>query len=334
MDLTRFSTVSRLAVAGILALGLAADARAVRRTEDSLALVPASAGTVGVIRWNELRSSPLGPKIFASMDEISTDGDAARFLAETGLTPREDIDTVIVAMSPGGHPGPGDDDGLVIFEGRFDTNKIGDALKSRGASLMKSASGDAYYRLTGKGSDTEGAVSLVNRGLIVAGSERAVLAALARKESGGSGGLTSGEGLGKYLSRVDTSASAWALVDMARFTQGANVEGGGEGEPSRAVVGAMKSVTLLALQAKVRDDAVDLEATGLTPDAEKRDLLEDSLRGVLAMWRMAVSEKSPELVSVIRKFQVEHDADSVSIRGSLPGSFLRSLTAQRQAVKN
>ena len=332
MDAIRFSTVSRLAVAGLLALGLAADARAVRRTEDSLALVPASAGTVGVIRWNELRSSPLGPKIFSSMDNISTDGDAARFLAETGLTPREDIDTVIVAMSPGGHPGPGDDDGLVIFEGRFDTNKIGDALKSRGAALTKSPSGDAYYRLADTSSDSKGAVALVNRGLIVAGSEPAVLAALARKESGGSGGLTSGEGLGKFLSRVDTSSSAWALVDMARFTRGAN-EGGGEGEPSRAVVGAMKSVTLLALQARVRGDEVDLEATGLTPDAEKRDLLEDSLRGVLAMWRMAVSEKSPELVSVIRKFQVEHDADSVSIRGSLPGSFLRSLAAQRQAIK-
>jgi hypothetical protein len=332
MDAIRFRTVSRLAVAGILTLGLAADARAVRRTEDSLALVPASAGTVGVIRWSELRSSPLGPKIFSSMDQISTDGDAARFLEETGLTPREDIDTVIVAMSPGSHPG-GDDNGLVIFEGRFDTNKIGDALKSRGAVPATSPSGDAYYRLAGKVSDSEGAVALVNRGLIVAGTEPAVLAALGRKESGGTGGLTSGEGLGKYLSRVDTSASAWALVDMARFTQGATAEGGADGEPSRAVVGAMKSVTLLALQAKVRGDEVDLEATGLTPDAEKRDLLEDSLRGVLAMWRMAVSEKSPELVSVIRKFQVEHDADSVSIRGSLPGSFLRSLAAQRQAVK-
>jgi hypothetical protein len=331
MDAICFRTVSRLAVAGILTLGLTADARAVRRTEDSLALVPASAGTVGVIRWNELRSSPLGPKIFSSMDQISTDGDAARFLEETGLTPREDIDTVIVAMSPGSHPG-GDDNGLVIFEGRFDTNKIGDALKSRGAVPVTSPSGDAYYRLAGKVSDSEGAVALVNRGLIVAGTEPAVLAALARKESGGTGGLTSGEGLGKYLSRVDTSASAWALVDMARFTQNSTAESGGD-EPSRAVVGAMKSVTLLALQAKVRGDEVDLEATGLTADAEKRDLLEDSLRGVLAMWRMAVSEKSPELVSVIRKFQVEHDADSVSIRGSLPGSFLRSLAAQRQAVK-
>lgn len=333
MDSIRF--VSRLALAGALALFAASDALAVRRTEDALALVPSGAATVGVIRWNELRSSPLGPKVFSAMDEISTDGDAARFLAETGLTPREDIDTVIVAMSPGARAGDSED-GLVIFEGRFDVVKIAAALTSRGAASKAAPSGDAYYRLAGKGSGSEGAVALVNRGLIVAGSEPAVLAALARKENGGSGGLTSGEGLGKHLSRVDTSASAWALVDMGRFPQGRGGTGGddgGENEPSRAIAGAMKSVTLLALEAKVRGDAVDLAATGLTPDPEKRDLLEDSLRGVLAMWRLAVSEKSPELVSVIRRFRIDTDADSVSIHGSLPGTFLRSLDARRRASK-
>ncbi|MFY9550547.1 MAG: hypothetical protein WAU32_05295 [Thermoanaerobaculia bacterium] len=328
MDSIRLA--SRLAFAGALALLAASDALAVRRTEDALALVPSGAATVGVIRWNELRSSPLGPKVFAAMDEISADGDAARFLEETGLTPREDIDTVIVAMSPGAKTGD-PDDGLVVFEGRFDANKIASALTSRGAKSKTAPSGDVYYRLANKGSGSEGAVALVNRGLVVAGSEPAVLAALARKENGGSGGLTSGEGLGKHLSRVDTNASAWALVDLNRFPRLGSNEDGGEGEPSRAIVGAMKSVTLLALQAKVRGDAVDLAATGLTPDAEKRDLLEDSLRGVLAMWRLAVQEKSPELVSVIRRFQIDSDADSVSIHGSLPATFLRSLGAPRQA---
>jgi hypothetical protein len=332
MDSIRF--VSRLALAGALALLAASDALAVRRTEDALALVPSGAATIGVIRWNELRSSPLGPKVFSAMDEISADGDAARFLAETGLTPREDIDTVVVAMSPGARAG--DSDGLVVFEGRFDVVRIAAALTSRGASSKAAPSGDVYYRLAGKGSGSEGAVALVNRGLIVAGSEPAVLAALARKESGGSGGLTSGEGLGRHLSRVDTGASAWALVDMTRFPQargGAGSDEGGENDPSRAIAGAMKTVTLLALEAKVRGDAVDLAATGLAPDAEKRELLEDSLRGVLAMWRLAVSEKSPELVSVIRRFRIDTDADSVSIHGTLPGTFLRSLAGRRQASK-
>jgi hypothetical protein len=236
-----------------------------------------------------------------------------------------------VAMSPGA--GTGGDEGLVVFEGRFDTNKIAAALTSHGASLQSAASGDAYYRLSNRGSGSEGAVALVNRGLVVAGSEPAVLAALARKENGGTGGLTSGEGLGKHLSRVDTNASAWALVDVARFPHAATAGDGAESDPSQAIAGAMRSVTLLTLQAKVRGDTVDLAATGLTPDAEKRDLLVDSLRGVLAMWRLAVSEKAPELVSVIRRFQIDSDAEGVSIRGSLPASFLRSLGEHRQANK-
>ncbi len=70
-----------------------------RRTEDPLALVPADAATVGVIHWSELRSARSAARVFSPMDHISTDGDAARFLDETGLTPREDIDTVVVAMT-------------------------------------------------------------------------------------------------------------------------------------------------------------------------------------------------------------------------------------------
>ncbi len=122
--MNRFRMPLRFALAGLLAAVSAADLLAVRRTEDPLALVPANAATVGVIRWNELRNSPLGPRVFAALDEVSTDGDAARFLRETGLTPQEDIDTIVVAMSPGARTGE-PEDGLVIFEGRFDVDKLG-----------------------------------------------------------------------------------------------------------------------------------------------------------------------------------------------------------------
>lgn len=325
--------LARLVLASCLALLGAASALGVRRTEDPLALVPAGAATVGVIHWNELRSSPLGAQVFAQMDEISTDGDAARFLRETGLTPREDIDTVVLAMTHG--DGGASDDALVIFEGRFDLARIAGALTARGAVLQKGGSGEYYRLASDHGND--GAVALANARLLIAGSEAAVVAALGRRESGGSGGLMSGEGLGKSLSRVDRDASAWALVDLTRFPSTQNrevhvdVHVDEDGGPSRAIVGAMKSVSLLALQAKVHGDSVDVSATGLTTDAESRDLIEDSLRGVLALWRLAVQEKSPELVSVIRRFRVESDGDSVSISGTLPGSFLRSLSSSHQA---
>jgi hypothetical protein len=170
---------------------------------------------------------------------------------------------------------------------------------------------------------------------MLAGSENAVVAALGRKESGGSGGFLAGPGLGKQLSRVDANASAWALVDLTRFPAAAlgasRHSTASDDQASRAVVGAMKSVSLAVFQATVHGDSVDVSAFGLTSDAENRALLQDSLRGVLAMWRLAIQDKSPDLVSVLRGFRIEDDGEGVSIKGTLPGSVLRSLSAHRQA---
>jgi len=188
--MTRFPTprASRFGIVLLLAAAVAAPVLAVRRTEDPLALVPADAVTVGVIHWNALRSSPLSAKVFADLDHLSGDGDAARFLAETGLTPAEDIDTIVIAMSPG--DAGSRESGLVLFEGRFDLSRIGKALTERGAKSLTSPGG-AYYLLAEKGGEP-GAVSLVNKNLIVCGHEASVTAALARRESGGDGGLSSG----------------------------------------------------------------------------------------------------------------------------------------------
>ena len=306
---------SRLVLgAGVFVLGSAA-LLAVRRTEDPLALVPADAASVAVLHWNDLRSSPLGAQVFAQMDGLSADGDGSRFLRDTGLNPREDIDTMVLSMTKAGE---GPEDVLVIFEGRFDPNRIGSALVSRHAALQKGSGGN-YYRLPAESDHGRpGAVAVVNPGLMVAGSENAVVAALSRKESGGSGGLMAGQGLGKQLSRVDPHASAWALVDLTRFPAAAlpssRASSGSGDEASRAVVGAMKSVSLVALQATVHGDSVDVSAFGLSGDAENRSLLQDSLRGVLAMWRLAIQDKSPELVSVLRGFRIEDDAEGAWFR--------------------
>jgi hypothetical protein len=57
------------------------------------------------------------------------------------------------------------------------------------------------------------------------------------------------------------------------------------------------------------------------------------LKGVVAMWRLAIHEKSPELVPILRRFEIESDREGVTIRGTLPGSFLRKITEERQSRK-
>jgi hypothetical protein len=50
---------------------------------------------------------------------------------------------------------------------------------------------------------------------------------------------------------------------------------------------------------------------------------------MLAMWRLAAQEKSAETVSVLRGFKIESESEGVSISGTQPASFLRSLSSQR-----
>jgi hypothetical protein len=298
--------------------------------DDALALVPPEAASVGLVRLDALRHSPLAARLFADTDRITGDGDAARFMEETGLRPKEDVDTVVVASIPRSGARH-NDDVLVLFEGRFDPARLAKAIMARGAAPESSPHGD-YFVLRDQG--RPGAVAFASSRLVIAGSEDLVTAALASRHRRGGSGFTRGEGLGQHFSRIPGDASAWMLVDTLRYpiARGAAArEPERDGDPSRALVGAMKSVSLFAFAATAREDSLELTATGLSADGETRELLEDALKGVLAMWRMAAQEKSPELVSVLRRFDVDRDREGVTVSGTLPGEVIRMLTEKREA---
>ena len=82
----------------VIVLVLAGGATPVAAASDeALALVPPDVASVGVIRLDALRASPFAARLFSETDQLAVDGDAAKFLAETGLRPRQDVDVVVVA---------------------------------------------------------------------------------------------------------------------------------------------------------------------------------------------------------------------------------------------
>ncbi|HKD12351.1 MAG TPA: hypothetical protein VKE50_09760 [Thermoanaerobaculia bacterium] len=318
----------------LLASLLAAPAvRAAKKGDDLLALVPADAASVAVVHLDQLRSSPLSAKLFADADHMTCDGEAAQFLAQANLDPKRDVDTVVIATEPGqGKDSPV----LAVFTGRFEPQLLASAAEGRGAERRTSAAGD-YELLPEKSENARrAAVAFVDTHLVIAGTEPAVIDALAARRSGATAFLSSG--LGRQLSRVHRDAAAWALVDVNRYpalqrkAEHVHVHGEGESEPVAAVLSALKSVTLFAIDATPRSEGLDLAATGLVADQETRGLLEDSLRGLLAMWRLAVQDKSPEMVAALRKFQVASDDAGVTIRGTIPASVLRSMGEKKKAV--
>ena len=132
------------------------------------------------------------------------------------------------------------------------------------------------------------------------------------------------------MGRIDANATAWALVDVPRaqrLTGAPRVPSGKSGQ-NDALAAAIKSVSLVALWATDSGDSLKLGAFGLSNDTETLQLLEDTIRGALSAVRLAVREKAPDMVSVLRRFDVSRTSDSVTITGSIPAATLKELTTK------
>src|SRR5207237_1379324 len=102
---------------------------------------------------------------------------------------------------------------------------------------------------------------------------------------------------------------AWALIDVARAQRLVGAPHmKTDSVPGAAISSALRSVSTVALWATDSGDAIKLGAFGLARDAETLQLLEDTLRGALSAMRLAVQDKSPELVSTLRRLVLHGQA--------------------------
>ena len=311
----------------VLALTLTA-ASAFAKT-DALSLIPNDAVSVGVVRLAEIRTSPLSSMLFEQTDKVSANGDADRFLTDAGLAPTKDIDLIVVSTFPRTALGS-EAEVLVAADGRFNVDRLTKALLSRGA-VQKTG----YLLLpTSDNSSKVGAVAFPDSRLALIGTEKAVIDALANRTAGGTNFLQAG-GLGRDSSRIDPHATAWAIVDVARaqrLTNGPHVSSN-HNASTTVLSTALKNMSTGALWATDTGDAVKLGAFGMSQDAETLQLVEDAIRGALAAARLAVQDKSPELVSVLRRFSVTHSDTAVTLSGTVPADSLRNLMKKEQAAK-
>jgi hypothetical protein len=293
---------------------------------DAQSLIPIDAVTVGVVRISDVRTSPLSATLFQHTDSMSSNGEGDRFLSDAGLDVKKDVDVLVVSTSPVTALGS-DAKVLVAADGRFNVDRLTAALVKRGAVKKTSANGTYYLLPESKEHDRshgDGAVAFPDSHLALVGSESAVVEALADRAAGGTSFATT-SGLGRELSRIDPHASAWALIDVARARRLGAKAAQSHSENFNA---ALKNVSTLAVWATDAGDSLKLGAFGLSHDAETLQLVEDTVRGALSMMRLAVQEKSPDLVSVLRKFNVQRNDDSVTVSGTLSADSLKTLATK------
>jgi hypothetical protein len=297
-------------------------------TNGALSLVPRDAVSVGMVHISDMRSSPLSSMLFQQTDKMSANGDAERFLMEAGLKPSKDVDLLVVSVSPKSALGT-ESKVLVAAEGRFTVDRLTSALTARGAKEKKTANG-SYYLLPDSGkSENQGAVAFPDAHLALAGDEASVSQALADRAHGGTAFATAG-GLGHEMSRIESGATAWALVDVARASRlSGSPHIDNHNSSAQQLNAALNHVSTIAVWATDTGDSLKLGAFGLANDTETLQLVEDTLRGGLAAMRLAVQEKSPEMVGVLRRFDVKRSSDSVSISGSVPAESMKKFAAHK-----
>jgi len=251
--------------AAILALALAPAAFA---KNDAMSLIPNDSVSVGVVRLNDMRSSPLSAALFAQTAQMTNDDDAMKFLREAGFQPTKDIDVVVFATSPRTNLGS-EADFLIAADGRFNVERLTSALVSRGAVKKSSAHG-VYYAMPEKSSkDHQGVVAFPDAHLALIGSEAAVIEALGSRAAGGTSFLTA-SGLGRDMVHVDPHATAFVLVDVPRAQRITGApKMSGHSTQSQALGSALKNVSTVAIWATDNGDSLKLSALGLSTDAEK-----------------------------------------------------------------
>jgi hypothetical protein len=294
---------------------------------DAMSLIPNDAVSVGVVRLADMRTSPLSSMLFQQTDKISTDGDAQKFLTDAGLAPTKDVDVLVVATSPVTNLGS-EPEVLVMADGRFNVTRLSDALVARGAVRK-----NGYFILPESGNDSsnhKGAVAFPDAHLAIAGSESAVIEALAARANGGTT-FTTASGLGREIVRIEPHATAWALVDVARAQRLGGAKLGAHNGNGDALASAIKNVSTVAIWATDTGDSLKLGAFGIARDADTLGLLEDTIRGALSALRLAAQDKSPDLVSVLRKFTVSRSGDSITVSGTVPAETVKTLVAKQHA---
>ncbi len=240
------------------------------------------------------------------------------------MQPTKDVDLVVVATSPQTNLGT-DANVLIAAEGRFNVDRLTSALVSRGATKK-----NGYFVLpdSRNADHRKGVVAFPDSILALIGSEESVAAALTNYAGAGTTFLTA-SGLGREVARIDPKATAWAIIDVARASRLANAPHAPSHDSGAALGNALKSMSTIALWATDTGDSLKLNGVGVGHDPETLQLVEDTVRGALAAMRLAVQDKSPDLVNVLRKFEVTHSTDTVSISGTIPADTLKTLMAQK-----
>lgn len=241
---------------------------------------------------------------------------------KTGLNPERDIDSVVVAVRPNAQESAQEPNtegarkrhserALVFVTGRFDAARLEASIPDAGKASKERRDGVTIYReATGR---SNGAVALLDAGILVAGDATSVETFLANRSTGH--GIRDSRELVAMLESIEPGSTFWAVGGpsvLSRMTSGV-------GGPAANLPSVKQVVAYGHL-----DPEVGMTATAEATDAKSATKIADVLRGFSAMLSLQAGQKA-ELAQIADSISVATEDDKVHVKATITHELIESL---------
>jgi len=245
---------------------------------------------------------------------------------KTGLNPTRDIDSVVVAIrtaaaqpaTEGVRPHR-PENALVFVTGRFDAARLEASIPESGRAQKERRDGVTIYReATGK---SNGAIALLDAGILVAGDSTSVETFLANRASGH--GIRDSQELVAQLESIEAGSTFWAVGGSSVLSRVTSEMGG----PAANLPPVKQVVAYGHL-----DPEVLMTATAEATDAKSATKIADVLRGFSAMLSLQAGQR-PELQQVADSISVATEDDKVHVKATITHELIESLKKSAIAAR-
>jgi hypothetical protein len=229
--------------------------------------------------------------------------DLQEFMAETGIDPTKDINTVTVAKL-------GINDAFFVVQGRIDKFKVQQFLVDKGRHPDAYLGQTIYY-------DKDSAIVVLDN-ILLLGQVDAVKKALDQMQIPGSSPVRSD--LMAAIQTIDAGNQIWGVGDVSiNDLPAAGLRG------PAPVVDMLKTLQHGTYQMRV-DTGVHIRATGSFADADSAKNISDLAIGALAIAKLQVAKGQPDMVQALNGIQVNNSGTTVTLKIDEPGDLLKKVS--------
>ena len=286
------------------------------KAEDLLNLIPVDVQGVFFVDVNRAMATEFANKMIQDDENYQK---YQEFVEKSGIDPQKDI--YYVAVGVAGDLEGDDQEGVAVVNMKYDSETILGLIKEKAAEEEQKVEEEQYeghtvYKIWEDGNPIE--FSFIDESNIVAGNEmhvKSVLDVLDKKKDN----VFKNEGLSAVIDRTNKDAMVWGALLLPPETME-------KAASSNPMMGALKSISAIALYFDYKNQNIIAEILAMGPDADSNKQVAEALTGIKSFGAMAAGEK-PEIGELLNAIQITSGDDHVKIFAEIPEALIQKLQA-------